>query len=500
VILIKYKKIKKSLIIMLLLTIFIAILGINLVSAASVKVTEKTINSTSSGGIKSVANSIGQNGIIYLKNGVYKGANNYNITISNKNITIIGQSQKGTIIDGGGVNKIFTLTGGAKLQLINVTIRNGKSSNGGAILNYNSYLVVKNCYFNNNYGNNGGGVIFNYNGNLVISNSYFTNNVATNLNGGGAIYNTGTLYVTNTNFTNNRAYYTIYNESYVSGSGGAIYNKGNSTIINSLFNNNTAMKDGGAIFNVAGNKAPLRLVNSSFINNYDNWYDNKALYQLADQIKANFTTEFLKNISASSLSDTKYLNNYTVGLANAVLKWVQINIEYPSYTGNYNFSQFLKSLGYSDQSHIRDPTLILNDELNGDGYGVCEGTARLTVAMLRYLGIPANYNSDGTHAWLVAYIDGDGDGSSEWLPGETTTDYFKAFSVDGIKWHTKKSFVANLKDYTNGALNNNYCSNPYNLNIYNCSFISTYQNNNTTFIYNATFDDKSVVISNLTFQ
>jgi hypothetical protein len=466
----------------------------------SSKTTEKTINNSSSGGIKSAINSIYQKGIVYLKDGVYEGSNNGNINIYYKNITIIGQSQKGTIIDGRGNNRLFNLNFGTTLRLINITIRNGKATYGGAILSSNSNLIVEDCYFNNNYGSDGGGVIFNDGGSVVVSNSNFINNTAVNINGGGAICNGGTLLITNSSFINNRAYYDTYNEQYVSASGGAIYNKGDLTVISSLFFNNTAMKDGGAIFSVAGTNAisNLTIVNSSFINNYDNWYDSEEIYQLAESIKSNFTAEFIESNNVSLFSPY-YLNKYLAGLANAVLKWVQVNIEFPYFTGDYDFSNFLNDHGYSDQSHIRNPQLILEDELKGEGYGVCEGTARLAVAMLRYLGIPANFNADGVHAWLVAYIDDDGDGYYQWLPGETTLEYFRAFNVNAIKWHTKVSFIANSNDYSNGALNNNYCSNSYGLNIYNSSFISSYHfNNNITFIYNATFNNESVVENNLT--
>ena len=184
---------------------------------------------------------------IILEPGTYK-ENNINIKTS---LSIVGQTQTGTIIDGQGLGNIFIITpdNGIIFTLINVTLQNGiiqngtSPYNGGAIDYENSnghdgILNITNVIFAGNSAYNGG-AIYAYNVNLNIKNSTFTGNIASN---GGAIYNTyGTINDNNNIFIDNTAYY----------GGGAIYNDwfGNLTEINSTFTGNS----GGAIFNGAAN-------------------------------------------------------------------------------------------------------------------------------------------------------------------------------------------------------------------------------------------------------
>ncbi|MGZ7047215.1 MAG: hypothetical protein ACXVHP_02920, partial [Methanobacterium sp.] len=131
----------------------------------------------------SILNAIGavnDGGIVYLANGIYSGLNNTNITIT-KNITIIGQSELGTIIDAQFLAKIFTILPGVTVTLQDLTITNANST-GGAIDNLGN-LIIKNVNFINNTGTAGGAI--NNTGNLTIIRSSFINNTATY---GGAIY------------------------------------------------------------------------------------------------------------------------------------------------------------------------------------------------------------------------------------------------------------------------------------------------------------------------
>jgi pectate lyase len=63
------------------------------------------------------------NGIINIADGQYTGTNNTNITI-NKNITIQGQSETGTIINGTNTNWIFQVQPGTNVVINNLTITN----------------------------------------------------------------------------------------------------------------------------------------------------------------------------------------------------------------------------------------------------------------------------------------------------------------------------------------------------------------------------------------
>jgi autotransporter family porin len=235
--------------------------------------------------IKNATGTVNSNGTIYIAKGTY---NESNIQI-NTNMTIIGENQQNTIINGQqSGHSIFTIASGVYLTIINLTLTNGTSDIGGAIANdgdlnvYNSTftnnkatdggainngddgaLTVNNSTFNNNTGlygsviwnsgdsstltnntfinNNGdyGGVIYNeHTGTIFVTNNTFTNNIAENR--GGVIYNYGTSTETNNTFNNNNA--NGFEES-----GGAIWNQGTSTVTNNTFNNNAF--DGGAIWN-----------------------------------------------------------------------------------------------------------------------------------------------------------------------------------------------------------------------------------------------------------
>ena len=232
--------------------------------------------------IKKGISTLTAGGTIHIANGQYTGQNNTLITID-KNMNIIGESQSGTIINGTGTNRIFTINSGATITLTNLTLTNATSTARGAIYNQGT-LTATNCTFTNNtvtitYINiGGGGAIYNKGTIISLSGCTFTNNNASydgsyNI-GGGAIYNQGTINsLIDCNFTKNTATHcggaicnwnniislsgciftnnTATNDGY----GGAIYNyEGTITSLNGCnFTNNTATTNGGAICNTQGN-------------------------------------------------------------------------------------------------------------------------------------------------------------------------------------------------------------------------------------------------------
>ncbi|MFM6045290.1 MAG: Calx-beta domain-containing protein, partial [Dolichospermum sp.] len=152
------------------------------------------------------------NGTIFLGEGRYTlaTADDLDIQLQGKTLTIKGQGKDLTIIDGNSLDRFFEVHSGATVILSGVTITNGKADFGGAI--YNS-------------------------GNLGISDSKIENNQALGINGvngaagsngypsggnpgpggtggsgssggdagGGAIYNGGIITIINTAISNNQA-------------------------------------------------------------------------------------------------------------------------------------------------------------------------------------------------------------------------------------------------------------------------------------------------------
>ena len=213
--------------------------------------------------IKNATGTVNANGIINIADGTYSGENNTKITID-RNMTIIGESQTGTIISPISPGRIFFINSDLTVNLYNLTIQNclvtEVGDNGGAIYNNGTNLNVNNCKFtNNNVVVGNGGAIYNNGGNLTITSTTFTSNTVLVVGNGGAIYNNGgNLTITSTTFTSN----TIG----VNGDGGSIYNNGgNLTITSSTFtNNDLLMGNGGAIYNNGGN---LTITSSTFTSN-----------------------------------------------------------------------------------------------------------------------------------------------------------------------------------------------------------------------------------------
>ena len=165
------------------------------------------------------------------------------ITI-NKDITIDG---KGHTIDAKNLGRIFNIGEGFTVTLTNTTLINGRAVEGGAIYNDGS-LTLSDVKLSDNAADSYGGAVFN-NGELVVSDSVFDSNDIVNRGsasvdyGGAAIYNwyDGVLTVSGSNFTNNI-------KNYKNGDRlvGAIATIGDATISDSYFVNNTG-RWGGAI-------------------------------------------------------------------------------------------------------------------------------------------------------------------------------------------------------------------------------------------------------------
>lgn len=157
---------------------------------------------------------------------------------------------------GGGAIK-----GGAGVLQVNGSkfSENTSDLNGGAILHFGDIQVKESDFEENEAGYIGADIVessFGYGGAIfaisedetelvnisIDSKSSFLGNKATG--NGGAIDVTGTLVITDTDFENNTAYFSIFGEG---GEGGAINVEGRIEVNESSFTNNSAVRDGGAI-------------------------------------------------------------------------------------------------------------------------------------------------------------------------------------------------------------------------------------------------------------
>ena len=132
-----------------------------------------------------------------------------------------------TIIDGGGIDRVFNIFFGAEVFINDVTIRNGDAgtSDGGGIRNLpGGTLTLNNSTVSGNTADGSGGII--NQGTLTVNNSTVSGNTAAG--SGGGIRNVGLLLTLNNS--------TVSDNSAVAGGG----IRGGATLKNTIVANNTA--------------------------------------------------------------------------------------------------------------------------------------------------------------------------------------------------------------------------------------------------------------------
>ncbi len=151
-------------------------------------------------------------------------------------------------LSGGGLKQIFRVSAVATLGVRNITLTDSNGS--AAILNAGTLDVTNTTFSGNRAPRVGAGAIYNRSGTVTVTGSTFSSNSGLN----GAIFNAGTATVTRSTFVGNTANY-----------GGAIVNAETLTVTGSTFSGNNANYDGGAILN--GDVGALTISNSTFADN-----------------------------------------------------------------------------------------------------------------------------------------------------------------------------------------------------------------------------------------
>lgn len=253
---------------------------------------------------------------------------------STKTLTVFGQGKNGPAISGAGIYSLFNVPQYAQLNIVDAFIKNsaiagvwGPAINNAGALNvydslfYNNYAMsvgpdayggaiynsgtayIANSDFTENRSATFGGAIAN-NGASAIMNIYhssFTKNMTIN-NKGGAISNTdgATLNVSDSTFGGDNS--SLGNRSSL---GGAIYNTSTANIYNSTFNNNQSPQ-GGAIYN----NGTTNVYNSTFLNNIGM---RGGAVSNAGGVVNLYNSTFTNNISTNQ-GGAIYSNNGTVNL------------------------------------------------------------------------------------------------------------------------------------------------------------------------------------------
>lgn len=209
--------------------------------------------------IKNATDTVNPGGTVIIADGTYSGKGNSNINLD-KGMTIKGNSQSGTILNGLSSSRIFAVNSGCTVTIKDLTIMGGNSGFGGGVFN-EGYLTVVNCKFTKcttSYAFMGGGsaICSGDDSTLNVQDSVFTDNDASASTAGGTIYTNGTTTIDNCDFTGNYA-----------NDGAVVYSfNGNINMNGCRFVSNTASRYGG-VLSLYSTNSVVNIHNSAFINN-----------------------------------------------------------------------------------------------------------------------------------------------------------------------------------------------------------------------------------------
>lgn len=234
------------------------------------------------------------------------------------NLTITGAGAATTIIDGGGLDRVFQIdllfpSGDIAVTIQGVTIRNGDTTlstikNGGGIVVFDNgsgnstILTLDGGVVSGNTGGTGGGIATTGSASLHINDSTVSGNSAVVDNAGG-IDNSGTLVMTRTSVTGNTA--AIHAGGLFNN--GGVFNNTSATITDSLFSGNTATAgSGGGIIQ----QGLAVLVNTTISGNTGDGIYNTA---------ANDVNVHLTNTTITGNTGFAITNSRTATLVNTIL-------------------------------------------------------------------------------------------------------------------------------------------------------------------------------------
>ncbi|HEU5097824.1 MAG TPA: choice-of-anchor Q domain-containing protein, partial [Roseiflexaceae bacterium] len=201
-----------------------------------------------------------------------------------KTLTLQGQGEDTTIIDGRANGRTIEISSTATVTITGVTITNGAADLGAGISNTGILRLFNSTVSNNSAPVNGGGVYNEASGNALIVDSTISGNSAQY---GAGIYNFGQLLVVRSTISGNNAS--------VFGSG--LQNWGSANIRNSTFADNRAAVTGGALHISGGT---VELLNSTIAANSAQSYGGGLSYSGGNLTLAN---TIVANNSAPSNSD-----------------------------------------------------------------------------------------------------------------------------------------------------------------------------------------------------
>ena len=234
------------------------------------------------------------------------------------NLTISGAGAAATIIDGGGIDRVFDIRPGATVTLDAVTVRNGNSRPSGEA--------------------------------------------------GGGIFNQGTMTLTNSNLTDNSA-----------DSGGGAYNNGTMTILTSALTNNTSAYYGAGIFSCrlpnnecAGNNnassAVLAVTDSTIANNRNVGFRGAGIAIVGGQA----------TLTRSTVSGNNSLGQGAGGLLNWAGAFTLINSTVSANSGSISYGGGIEN-DYGGTFMLSNSTVFGNHVSDGPRGGISNDSGAITL-------------------------------------------------------------------------------------------------------------------------
>lgn len=202
----------------------------------------------------------GDRSIRFGVNGLFRLTSGADLHVSGSSpgsVTIAGNGPARTSIDAGGTSRVFDVDPGAVVNIADVAVQHGGNvDGGGGIFNAGTLAISRSIITANSAALLGGGIRNDVGGTLTIVNSSVVGNSASGLAGGG-IASKGVLNITQSAIARN--------DSAGPGGGGGLAVQGSTTVTGSAVVGNTAVDHGGGI--AIGFPGTLSLDNTLVANN-----------------------------------------------------------------------------------------------------------------------------------------------------------------------------------------------------------------------------------------
>jgi len=226
---------------------------------------------------------------VYVSNGIYEGG----IVISNKAISLIGESREGTKINqpisSPQISIVDCQAGTTRVE--NFIIKHGSSNNGGGIYSSGSTVEIDSVDFAYNSSSNNGAAINSIESTVKVQNSTFSLNTSDNLGGAIFVSPLTTCEIYNSSFDNNGA---LWGGAIATVGGGKLLVEGCNISFNTASGNNPNPNENYPTFGGGGGI-------------YQEWSDSLEIYD--SEITNNTAATGAGGGIAVYLSDDVTINN-----------------------------------------------------------------------------------------------------------------------------------------------------------------------------------------------